>query len=596
MEKESLYQARIRLYEGKLAVLDARARNISILRLVVFIMALVGIYAFAAKGSTPGIIITLAAGTFVFFFLVKFHSRILLERNLTRAMLSLNRSELDGLLGHATPYADGASFMSADHPYSGDLDIFGPGSLYHFINRSGTVAGRKRLGEILMHPFAAKEPIEAMQQAVADLTGLLEWRQHFLAIGIAYGEGEDDQLKIEAWSDSRPLFSRWIFRVLVVLIPLMTMTMIVLLSTGTATIQQFLLYLLIPLGVAGSYTKKVNNRHNNVSKTADMLQKHARLLREIETLEVGSELVRELQHSIRHRSMTASTSLKSLSAILTALDNRLNFVSWAFLNGLLLWDILQMMRLEAWQLRHRMDLRNWFKVIAEFDVICSFANFNFNYEGTVFPEPLSGSFEVTAKDAGHPLIDPKVRVSNDISIHKGEFLIITGANMAGKSTYLRTVGVSLVLAMCGAPVCAASFRFTPIQVYSSIRTRDSLRENESYFYAELKRLKAIIDEIRSGRKLFIILDEILKGTNSKDKHAGSEALLRQLIDHQATGIVATHDVSLGNMSEIFPENIRNHCFEVEIEGSQLHFDYRIRDGVSRNLNATLLMREMGITI
>ncbi len=596
MEKETLYRSRISTYEKELASLEAMARKISYGRLAVFILTLVGLYLFAGRDSVSGLLLTLLAGTALFLFLVKYHSGTLVRRNMARAMLTLNRHELEALHGNTSPFVDGQVFASDDHPYSGDLDLYGPGSVYQFLNRTSSKAGMKRLAELLGRPYAEKGPIEAMQQAVGALAGKLDWRQHFQAIGLAYGEGEDDQSKIESWSESGPLFSHWAYRVLVVAVPLMTLAMIVLLSAGLATVQQFLVYLVVPWGLSGSFALQVNRRHNQVSRTAEMLQKHALLLQEIEALDTGAALVRELQQAIQRGSVPASKRLRSLSAILTALDNRLNFVSWAFLNGLLLWDILQMIRLEGWQRSNRDDLRQWFRVIAEFDVINSFANFHFNRADTIFPEVTGNGFQLTADGAGHPLIDPAVRVDNDISIREGEFLIVTGANMAGKSTYLRTVGVNLVLAMCGAPVCAASFRFTPIQVYSSIRTRDSLRDNESYFYAELKRLKAIIDVIRSGQKLFIILDEILKGTNSKDKHAGSEALLRQLISHRATGIVATHDVLLGRLSEVFPSNIRNHCFEVDIEGSQLHFDYRIRDGVSRNLNATLLMREMGITI
>jgi DNA mismatch repair ATPase MutS len=292
----------------------------------------------------------------------------------------------------------------------------------------------------------------------------------------------------------------------------------------------------------------------------------------------------------------ASRSIKSLSAILTALDNRLNFVSWALLNGLFIWDILHMVRLESWQKKHSNDVQQWFEVTGEIDVLNCFASFRFNRPDTIFPLITEGSFQVDAKEAGHPLIDPEKRVDNAIRIREGEFILITGANMAGKSTYLRTIGVNFVLAMAGAPVCADSFSFTPTRIFTSIRTADSLQENESYFYAELKRLKSIIDALKEGDKLFIILDEILKGTNSTDKHAGSEALLKQFLSFKTTGIVATHDVSLGVLQEKYPDNIRNHCFEVDIQGNQLFFDYKLRNGISKNMNATILMREMGITI
>jgi DNA mismatch repair ATPase MutS len=271
-------------------------------------------------------------------------------------------------------------------------------------------------------------------------------------------------------------------------------------------------------------------------------------------------------------------------------------IAWAFLNGIFLWDILQMLRLENWQKKNREKAGDWFDVIAETDALNSLANYYFNNDEYIFPEINDGEFSVKAVNLGHPLINKSQLVGNDVDIRKGEFIIVTGANMAGKSTYLRTVGVNLVLAMAGAPVCAGSYIFRPIRLFTSIRTSDSLTDNESYFYAELKRLKRIIDEIKSGKEVFIILDEILKGTNSKDKHSGSEALLKQLIQYKATGIIATHDVALGILEKTFPENIKNLCFEVDITSDKLTFDYKLRPGVSRNMNATILMRQMGITV
>ena len=333
-----------------------------------------------------------------------------------------------------------------------------------------------------------------------------------------------------------------------------------------------------------------------VSKTSEMLNKYAYLLKKIESLVEASVRLAELKQNLVKGDLSASRSLKSLSSILTALDNRMNFVSWTLFNGLVLWDILQMRRLENWQSLHKDEIGKWFETIAEIDTLICFANFNYNHPDAHFPEIFTTENQIIAENLGHPLIIRDVRVNNPLEIRHRQFLIITGANMAGKSTYLRTVGINLILGMCGAPVCATKFSFKPMEIYTSIRTSDSLQKNESYFYSELKRLKTIIDELKTGKELFIILDEILKGTNSKDKHAGSEALLKQFISYNASGIVATHDVALGILQESFPDHILNRCFEVDIDGDRLTFDYKLKDGVSKNMNATLLMREMGITV
>ena len=259
-------------------------------------------------------------------------------------------------------------------------------------------------------------------------------------------------------------------------------------------------------------------------------------------------------------------------------------------------DILQMRRLEYWQNKHKKEMKKWFEVVEEFDSLNSFSNFYFNNKYASFPVFQKEEFSIKAENLGHPLINLSKRVNNSIQINPGEFIVITGANMAGKSTFLRTIVVNMILAMCGAPVCAEKFSFKPIQIFTSIRTSDSLHKNESYFYSELKRLKRIIEALKSNTRLFVVLDEILKGTNSKDKHKGSEALIKQFISLNTSGIVATHDVALGKLEESFPVNIKNKSFEVDINKDQLSFNYKLRDGVSKNMNATILMKEMGITV
>jgi DNA mismatch repair ATPase MutS len=352
----------------------------------------------------------------------------------------------------------------------------------------------------------------------------------------------------------------------------------------------------LPLGISGSFSKKVNKKHMEVSRTSAMLSKYGKLLYEIEKAGFSSEIISDFKESLKTDDATSSLEIKKLSSILNALDNRLNFVSWVLFNGFMLWDILQMLRLEHWQTKHHDKLENWFDVIAETEILISLANFSYNNPEAEFPKLQNSGFIFKAEKLGHPLISKTDRVDNEVEIKTTGFSIITGANMAGKSTYLRTVGINLILGMIGAPVCGKGVTLNPVRLYTSIRTDDSLQKNESYFYSELKRLKAIIDELKRGTKLFIILDEILRGTNSKDKHAGSEALLKQLIDLKTAGIIATHDVALGILEKSFPDHIRNSCFEVDIDGSELSFDYKLRDGVSKNMNATILMREMGITV
>lgn len=593
---QSLYEEKRNSYTGTLLKINKRIKTISLARLFDFLVAMILVYIFARAQNTVGIIATIFTSIGIFIFLVKQHSKLLTIKNLLESKIKVNGDELNSLAGNFEDFDRGEEFSNPDHPFSFDLDIFGEGSLFQFINRYASEVGKIKLANLLKQPLLDKKSILNNQEAVMELSTHIDWRQNFLAIGKTYKEKEDDHQRMLDWVQEPPVFSAKIFTLLVYIIPVSSVIMIYLLASGTISYNLFLLYLLIPWGISGSFALKVNNRHNMVSKTSKMLSKYAMLLKTIEEKDFTSSKLVELSLKLKQGKNTAGTNIKQLSAILTALDNRLNFVSWALFNGLLLWDILQMKRLENWQGIHKNNMKNWFEVIAEIDALNSFANYKYNNPNTIFPEIESGKFNLSSINLGHPLIQSNMRVSNDIEIQEGEFFVITGANMAGKSTFLRTIVVNMILGMCGAAVCADQFKFSPVNIFTSIRTNDSLHKNESYFYSELKRLKRIIDELKSGSNLFVVLDEILKGTNSKDKHAGSEALLKQFIALKTAGIVATHDVALGKLEETFPNSIKNKCFEVDISGSQLSFDYKLRAGVSKNMNATILMREMGITV
>lgn len=572
------------------------SRTISLLRLALFIMALILIYVFADSGQVSALIITIFFAISIFIFLVKYHSKILTDKKKNEAIIQINKEELEAISGKFQVFENGDEFLDPQHPYSIDVDVFGEGSLFQFLNRSASIIGKERLAKNLCFPKTNKGKIIRNQEAVKELSEMLEWRQSFQATKFTYKEKPEDSSRILDWVIEPPLFKSPVYTILVFLIPLLSAFMITLVSLGNINANLLFIYLLIPWGISGSFTAKVNRRHSMVSKTSEMLLKYATLLDMVETNKFSSIQLIKLQNKLKSNNISSGKIIKQLYSILSALDNRINFISWALFNGLLLWDILQMIRLEKWQEDNQSEMNEWFDVIAEIDALNSFSNFHFNNPDTNFPELQSQDYIIKAENLGHPLISRTTRIDNDISICKNEFFIITGANMAGKSTFLRTLVTNMILAMCGAPVCAKKMEFHPIQIFTSIRTNDSLHKNESYFYSELKRLKLIMDELKSGKVLFVVLDEILKGTNSKDKHAGSEALLKQFISLKTSGIVATHDVALGQLANTFPDDIKNRCFEVDINGSALSFDYKIREGVSKNMNATILMKEMGITI
>ena len=319
-------------------------------------------------------------------------------------------------------------------------------------------------------------------------------------------------------------------------------------------------------------------------------------------------LLRTVKDKIGGDRRQASQAIRRLVKLMNELDQRNNYLMYTVLNGCFFWELWQIMRIEAWKEVHAGELPHWLEAIGEMDALCSLGTFAYNHpEGYSYPDILGDTntgtdntetpFQLVAETMGHPLIPRDRCVCNDICMmRRPAFIIITGANMAGKSTYLRTIGVNYLLACIGAPVCAEQMSLYPARLMTSLRTTDSLSDNESYFFAELKRLKSIIDRLQSGEQLFIILDEILKGTNSADKQRGSFALVQQLVRMRANGIIATHDLLLGTLKDRFPDCIDNFRFEADITGDELTFSYRLRPGVAQNMNACFLMKKMGIAV
>jgi DNA mismatch repair ATPase MutS len=290
----------------------------------------------------------------------------------------------------------------------------------------------------------------------------------------------------------------------------------------------------------------------------------------------------------------ADKKITGLASLMSAFDARLNFMTNMVVNGLLLYDLQCVYRLERWKMENAGHLEGWIDTTRETEALGSLGTFSFNHPEFVFAH-INLSLELSAKEMGHPLLRPEERITNNLHMDREQsVMIITGANMAGKSTFLRTLGVNVVLALAGAPVCAERFDCPWLQMRSGMRTADSLKDHQSYFYAELDRLKSIMDELATGKPLLILLDEILKGTNSTDKQAGSIALVRQLIGQQCLVLIATHDLALGDLEKEYPGRIHNYCFEANIENDQLSFDYKLNRGLAQKMNATFLMKKMGI--
>lgn len=533
----------------------------------------------------------------VIIFLLLLNRELKIRRKITfmENLIKVNRQEIDLLNSEYEKFSPGSEFMDKQHPFVSDLDIFGRRSLFQLLNRTSTHSGRGRLAQWLSTPLLGREEIRSRQLAVGELAGKSEWARHFIALGFTDREHATDKEVIESWLQEDTLFQQPVFSFLCVALPVLTLAAGLLSLLDSIPVGIFSGLFIVQLSLVGRFTRRINMIHDRLSRKFDSIDKYRSLIRHIEAEPFSSGRLQQLKAGLKNGDDSASVQITQLKAIVDKLDFRMNIVIAIILNGIFLWDIQIVKRIEAWRMRHKNDFLKWIDGIGELDAFISLGLYAAGNSEYAMPEIAEEPFIIHAEQAGHPLISSKKLVRNDYHIEGlPKVDLLTGANMAGKSTFLRTIGVNLVLAMIGAPVCASKFRFSPVQLFTSLRTNDSLQENESFFYAELKRLGILVKDYEEGQRVFFLLDEILKGTNSKDQHTGSEELIRKIVQLRGSGIVATHDVELASLSSEFPGSVRNLCFEITISHDKLHFDYKVKEGVCSTMNASFLMKKMGI--
>ena len=595
MDLKEVYQQRIKKFSEREAFYTGRMGKFQLLRLGVFFAALVVFYmTFNIHDAFPiGIVLIFLI---IFFLVTRLDAKNTANRVHFGILKKINEDECRSLQGDFKIYKEGNQYIDATHPYSSDLDIFGKSSLFQFINRTTSAIGSDLLAETLKAP-AAVEEIHLRQAAVSELTPMIDWRQEFQASGQEFKDNPGERESILNWLNEPAFFlNKKGLTAFTIFFPFITVSLVFAsfweLPGGYAFLAILIQGLIIYIN-----RRKVEESYKDISQKVELLKLYSTLIAAIESGNFKSEKLASIKNYFILENVNASKHLKELSKIVNYLDFRLNIYFWTPLNLLTFWDIHWIREMEKWKEANKEKVLHWFNSLAEFEVLSSFANLYFNHPGWAFPEIIETGFIIDAKEAGHPLINPKQRVTNNIQIKgKAKIMLVTGSNMAGKSTYLRTVGVNMVLAMSGAPVCARSFVLSPVKPYTSMRITDSLEENASSFYAELKRLRDIIIAVKKGEQIFFLMDEILRGTNSNDRHIGSKALIKQMIKHNGTGIIATHDLELGKLENELPGNIENFSFDVQIENDKLFFDYKLHKGICKSLNASVLMKKMGIEI
>ena len=590
------YTKQLTKFESQLLQLQKRRKNLGWIRLVVFVLTIIVAYQVFTTFGAIGIVPTIVGLGFLLYLVSVDVANNAKIKNV-KTLIQANEEELQALDHQYLSREDGRQFVPAEHAYANDLDIFGKASIYQWLSRCYTEQGRQLIANNLLQPLSTSL-ILARQEAIKELTSKIDWRQQWQAHAMQTTITIKTGKKIQLWLDEEEEhFTGTFWKLLVQVYSFITLgtavASILEYIPGTVFSSLFLIYLITSLLISKNAIKPYSHLEGIVKETATLQS----LIDCLEKLDVTSPHINNLQTEIKGSSGSAGNQLKELKKILDRFDLRSSIVGLLFFNPFLLWDVRQMIALNSWRKRNSKLVKKWIDAVAEMEVLHSLCTQHFNHPKWTFPQFANEHFTLSGTQIGHPLLQEKQRIDNDFSL-KGlaKIGLITGSNMAGKSTFLRSLGVNIVLAQAGAPVCASSFLLSPVQLVSSMRIADNLAENTSTFYAELKKLRTIIEMVKSHLPVFILLDEILRGTNSFDRHKGSAALIKQLIKEDAVAVIATHDVELADIQNAYAHSVENYHFDVEVEGEELYFDYKLKSGVCKSLNASILMKKIGIDL
>ncbi|HVQ16824.1 MAG TPA: hypothetical protein VMS40_24645 [Vicinamibacterales bacterium] len=489
----------------------------------------------------------------------------------------------------------GDRFRDDDHLYANDLDLFGHGSLFELLSIARTRAGEARLAGWLTSP-AAPADIAARQEAVAEFAPLLDLREQLSMAGSDVAAGVHENELIE-WAEAppilRPLAARWIA---VALTASIVMTGAIWLAGGSAGPLQ--IALAIQVGFVWPQQRRVERALHRAAAAARDLDILGHLLEKLEHQQFSTARLQSLRKAIETGDGRASTSIRFLHQLVELHDWQHNLI-FLPLSMPFLWGTHLGWAMEAWRARHGRHIRGWLEAVAEVEALSSLSAYKFEHPRDPFPEIVTT--DATAlfdgRQLGHPLLPESRCVRNDVEMSESHrLLVISGSNMSGKSTLLRTVGINAVLAQAGAPVRAASLRMSPLQIGATLRIQDSLQEGRSRFYAEITRVRKLADISRGPVPLLFLLDELFHGTNSHDRLVGASGVLRSLLDRGAIGAVTTHDLALTSIARALAPMAVNVHFEDWFEGGEIHFDYRMKSGPVTRSNAIALMRAVGLDV
>lgn len=591
MSKRDKYDNRIKGYEKLQDKLSKVARTYSNIRLIIAFVAIVLCVIFYKMKREDLFIISLGAMLTVFIFIAIKHSKIIAFIKEVKILKNINENEIKRIDGKFAELSDmGEEFKDEEHSYCNDLDIFGASSLFQWMNNGVTFKGRKRLSAILKGTMNFdKNTIYDRQEAIKELAPLVGFRQRLQGKAIINEEHILNPQDLIEWGKEKGKDISNMFILVLYIDSAVTIGFFVAAMFNLVSFGFFMAMVLLNVMIIQSNKKNLGSSLDMVGKHYKSMVSYRDMLRFIDRRSYKSKLLRSLKDKIKNQNFDSYKEFVELTKLIETIEDRQNAI-YLLLNILFFLDFHNYNKLNSWKKKYGDNIESVLDVIAEFEELGSFANIYYNNDDYTFPM-IKDDFVVKGEDIRHPLVGEKA-VGNPISLtHKGEGWLITGSNMAGKSTYLRTIAINLVLAYSGSAVRAKKFECSPMKIYTCMRIGDNLEKSISSFYAEILRVKAIIESVKSGEKVFYLLDEIFKGTNSRDRHKGAEILINELSELNTLGLVSTHDLELG---EIENKNISNYHFEEYYEDGKIRFDYTLRPGISTTQNALYLMRMAGI--
>jgi hypothetical protein len=592
---QEFYQQKINSLQQKLKTLYKKRSAIAWIRFAIFIAVCFAVY-FLWSSGFGAVLISIVCGIILFLIAVSKDTDNRAAIKNLETLLRINNDEINYLNQNFTDKYNGKELEPANHAYAKDLDVFGQSSLFQYINRCNAEQAIQLFAERLLMP-PGKQKILQQQNAVKEIRSKIDWWQQFQAFGINEKITLDSEKRINEWlTQDDKNFTNKNWKWLLYIYPIITLGCVYFYLDDIFTTGVFSFFVLIFFLSGLAISGKINHTYTLLSRLEPVVSTLYNQLNYFEKENFNDGFLSALKNSLGNTADTsAASSIKKLQQILNRFDVRLNMFAFLILNTFFLWDLWQIIALNEWKKTNKLLASNWFTTIAQLEVAGSLATLSFNNSDWCFPIIADEHFTLSGKAIGHPLILKPQSVTNNFSISGNARVdLITGSNMAGKSTFLRSLGINMILAYAGAPVYAENFTVSVAALMSSMRIEDNLAENTSTFYAELKKLKSILDAVNEGKQTFILLDEILRGTNSLDRHTGSKALIEQFIRKHAVAIIATHDIELSKLENDFPSSIKNYHFDVQVNNEKLFFDYKLKEGICRSMNASILMKQIGI--